>query len=147
MPFRTPFHIPFRKLFPPFTLTAFNRNSAQLFGAVRYMVDYHMSDRDCSELYCLLSACTFDGQINGYSQLQATLNKFAFVRTNRNQLESIENPRGRGGGGGRRVLWFSFAGYVPLASQSPCPIIIYFVASYRPHLSHFWKNVIFRYPN
>ena len=41
------------------------------------------------------------------------------------------------------VLGFSFAGYVPLASQSPCPIIVYFVASYRPHLSHFWENVIF----
>ena len=40
-----------------------------------------------------------------------------------------------GGGGG--VLRFSFTGYVPLASQSPCPIIVYFVASYRPHLSHF----------
>ena len=50
----------------------------------------------------------------------------------------------RGGGGG--VLGFSFAGYVPLASQSPCPIIVYFVASYRPHLSHFWKNVIFAIP-
>ena len=43
-----------------------------------------------------------------------------------------------GGGGG--VLGFSFAGYVPLASQSPCPIIVFFVASYRPHLSHFWEN-------
>ena len=42
-----------------------------------------------------------------------------------------------GGGGGGGVLGFSFAGYVPLASQSPCPIIVYFVASYRPHLSHF----------
>ena len=46
-----------------------------------------------------------------------------------------------GGGGG--VLGFSFAGYVPLASQSPFPIIVFFVASYRPHLSHFWENVIF----
>ena len=50
------------------------------------------SDRDCSELYCLLSACTFDGQFSstGYSQLQAILSKFA----NRNQLKSIENPDG-----------------------------------------------------
>ena len=44
------------------------------------------------------------------------------------------------------LLGFSFAGYVPLASQSPCPIIVYFVASYRPHLSHFWENVIFAIP-
>ena len=44
------------------------------------------------------------------------------------------------GGGG--VLGSSFAGYVPLASQNPYPIIVYSVASYRPHLSHFWANVI-----
>ena len=51
----------------------------------------------------------------------------------------------RGGGGG--VLVLSFAGYVPLASQSPCPIIVYFVASYRPHLSHFLGKCNFRDPN
>ena len=47
-----------------------------------------------------------------------------------------------GGGGG--VLGSSFAGYVPLASQNPYPIIhvVYSVASYRPYLSHFWANVI-----
>ena len=33
--------------------------------------------------------------------------------------------------------------YVPLAFQSPYPIIIYFLANYRPHLSHFWANEIF----
>ena len=61
--------------------------------------------------------------------------------------EAITKPgKGGGGGGGVVVLGFSFAGYVPLASQSPCPIIVYFVASYRPHLSHFWENVIFAIP-
>ena len=40
------------------------------------------------------------------------------------------------------VLGSGFAGYVPLASQNPHPIIVYFVASYRPRLSHFWANVI-----
>ena len=30
-----------------------------------------------------------------------------------------------------------FAGYVPLASQSPYPIIVYSVVNYRLHLSHF----------
>ena len=49
----------------------------------------------------------------------------------------------RGGG----VLGFSFAGYVPLASQSLYPIIVYFVASYRPHLSHFLGKCNFRNPN
>ena len=43
-------------------------------------------------------------------------------------------------GGG--VLGSSFAGYVPLASQNLYPIIVYSVASYRPHLSHFLANVI-----
>ena len=47
------------------------------------------------------------------------------------------NSRGRG----RGVLGFIFAGYVPLASLSPYPIIVYSEASYTPHLSHFWTNV------
>ena len=53
--------------------------------------------------------------------------------------------KARGGGGG--VLGLRFVGYVPLASQSPCPIIVYFVASYRPHLSHFLGKCNFRDPN
>ena len=44
--------------------------------------------------------------------------------------------------GGWGVLGSSFAGYVPLASQNPYPIIVYSVANYRPHLSHFWANLI-----
>ena len=48
-------------------------------------------------------------------------------------------PGGGGGGGG--LLWLIFAGYVPLASQRPYPIIVYFVANYRPHLTHFWENM------
>ena len=39
-----------------------------------------------------------------------------------------------------------FAEYVPLASQSPYPIIVYSVANYRPHLSHFLANVMFAIP-
>ena len=41
----------------------------------------------------------------------------------------------------RGVLGLIFAGFVLLASQSPYPIIVYFVANYRPHLSHFWANM------
>ena len=44
------------------------------------------------------------------------------------------------------VLGPSFAGYVPLASQNPYPIIVYSVANYRPHLSHFWAKCNFRDP-
>ena len=44
----------------------------------------------------------------------------------------------RGGGG---VLGLLFAGYVRLTSQSPYPIIVYSLANYRPHLSHFWANM------
>ena len=40
-----------------------------------------------------------------------------------------------------------FAEYVPLASQSPYPIIVYFVAYYRPHLSHFRQICISCHPN
>ena len=51
-----------------------------------------------------------------------------------------------GGGGGRGALGSIFAGYLPLASQSPYPIIVYSVANYRPHLSHFSGNVKFVIP-
>ena len=54
-----------------------------------------------------------------------------------------EKKVGPGGGGVRGLI---FAGYVPLASQSPYPIIVYSLASYRPHLRHFWENVIFVIP-
>ena len=42
-----------------------------------------------------------------------------------------------GGGGGGRLLRSIFAGYLPLASQSPYPIKVYFLANNKPHLSHF----------
>ena len=48
------------------------------------------------------------------------------------------------GGGG--VLALIFPSYVPLASQSPYPIIVYSVTNYRPHFSHFWANVILAIP-
>ena len=51
-------------------------------------------------------------------------------------------PLSRGGG----VLGSIFAGYVPLASQNPYPIIVYSLANYWPHLSHFWANVVFAIP-
>ena len=51
--------------------------------------------------------------------------------------------QGWGGGG---VLGLIFAKYVLLASQSPYPIIVYSLANYRPHLSHFWANVIVAIP-
>ena len=35
---------------------------------------------------------------------------------------------GVGGGGGFGVFGLIFAGYVPLASQNPYPIIVYYVA-------------------
>ena len=47
---------------------------------------------------------------------------------------------------GGRLLGSIFAGYVPLVSQNPYPMIVYSVANYRPHLSHFWANVIFAIP-
>ena len=78
-------------------------------------------------------------------------------------LKSWQRPRGGLGGGG--LLGSIFPGYVLLASQNPYPFIVYFwsiwgefiesilvtfghyslflvnfVASYRPHLSHFWAN-------
>ena len=45
------------------------------------------------------------------------------------------------GGGG--LLGLMFAGYVPLASQNPYPVIVNSVAKYRPHLHHFWEKCNF----
>ena len=42
---------------------------------------------------------------------------------------------------GCKVLRLIFAGYVPLASQSTYPIIVYYVANYRPHLSYLCANM------
>ena len=57
-------------------------------------------------------------------------------------ISRISTRGGGGGGGGEGVLGSGFAGYMWLASQNPYPIIVYSVANYRPHLSHFWVNVI-----
>ena len=48
--------------------------------------------------------------------------------------------------GGAGVLGLTFAVCMLLASQSPYPIIVYFLANYRPHLSNFLENVIFAIP-
>ena len=52
-----------------------------------------------------------------------------------------------GGGAGGGVLGLIFAGYVPLASESPYPIKVYSGATYGPHLSHFWANMQFSRTN
>ena len=61
-------------------------------------------------------------------------------------IKSLSAP-GEGGGGGR-IRGLIFAGYVPLGSQSPYPIIVYSVANYRstPSLSILGKHVIFAIP-
>ena len=49
--------------------------------------------------------------------------------------------------GGGVMLGLIFAGYVPLASQSPYPILVYSVANHMPHLSYLLvKYVIFAIP-
>ena len=54
----------------------------------------------------------------------------------------IDNfPQGEG------LLGLIFAKYVPLSSQGPYPIIVYFVSNYRPHLSHLLSKCNFRDPN
>ena len=59
-------------------------------------------------------------------------------KTNRSRIVLSESDDSKQ----ERILEFIFAGYVPLASKSPYPIIVYPVANYRPHhLSHFWANM------
>ena len=60
-------------------------------------------------------------------------------------MGEAHSPRGIPGPWG--VLGLIIAGYLPLASQSPYLIIVYSVANYKPHLSHFWQIGNFRDPN
>ena len=55
--------------------------------------------------------------------------------------ENMQADRYLAQGGGGGLLGLIFTGYVPLASHSPYPIIVYSVANDRPHLSHFWANM------
>ena len=54
-----------------------------------------------------------------------------------NGIDDAWGPRGVGGG----LLEQVFAGYAPLVSLSS-PIIVNSVVNYRPHIRHFWANVI-----
>ena len=97
-----------------------------------------------------------------YETPKLLFNKYLSGEKNRNIFRWWSTVPGWGGGG---VLGSSFAGYVRLASQNPYPIIVYFwyilwpiidpilvtlgycslflvyfVANYKPHLSHFWAN-------
>ena len=68
---------------------------------------------------------------------------FRFFRERENVNVWNRTP-GRGGGG--VVLGLIFVGYLPLASQSLYPIIVYSVANFRAQLSLFWANVILAIP-
>ena len=59
----------------------------------------------------------------------------AFDRTDREQYTRSRRAEGE--------LGLIFTWYVPLASQSPYPIIVCSLAESRPHLSHFWANMSF----
>ena len=53
-----------------------------------------------------------------------------------NMLNILSKP-------GRGVFESIFAGYVSLASPNCYPIIVYSLANYRPHVSHFWANNLY----
>ena len=59
-----------------------------------------------------------------------------FVRTLKKRGPNRHNSPGGGGG-----TWFNFCWVCAAASPNPYPIIVYSVASYRPHVSHFWANI------
>ena len=76
-------------------------------------------------------ACQWRGFFEGRSQAYRLLVAHLMV------------PLPWGGGGGALLggTWLIFAGDMPQASKRPYPIIVYSVANYQPHLSHFWANM------
>ena len=60
-------------------------------------------------------------------------NDFKKTKTQRKKLRNKDTYNSIAG----NRNWDAAAGYVPLISQNPYPIIVYSVAKCRPHLSHF----------
>ena len=77
--------------------------------------------------FCVLR---FDSWITTASDVhtKATLHFSSLVR---DIIHVAANSYGDGsdGRGGKGVTWANFIGCVPLASQNPCPIIVYCVAN------------------
>ena len=69
------------------------------------------------------------------SATRTTEQQFKSSSILRRFITQVNSGHFLGGGGGYSGLMF--VGYLPLASQSSCPIIIYFWANYRPQISHF----------
>ena len=105
----------------------FDRSSH--FGRSDRNVPFHLT----VALFCILLTRTITKRAVAWVALQSECPVPLRTRNFRNF-----RPELPGGGG---VLGIAFAGYVPLASWSPYPIIVYFVANYRPHLSHVWANM------
>ena len=82
---------------------------------------------------------------SGFLELNSGFRKQTFPGF-RNPIDIRGGDRYPREGGGGRLLELILAGYVPLGSQNPYLIIVYSVAKYRLHLSHFWENVIFTIP-
>ena len=61
----------------------------------------------------------------------------------------VDFAPGWGGGGGEvaGLLGLILAGYVRLGLSEPQLHVSIFLANYRPHLHHFWANVIFAIPS
>ena len=73
-----------------------------------------------------------------WCKLSAKADMVSKLQLNKRDIYRIITRWGGGGGG----IWVQFHWvYVPLASQSPYPIIVYSVTNYRPHLSDFWANM------
>ena len=80
----------------------------------------------------------------GLKRLSSSLFETSFSETWSQLFKRwIAFPRGAGKGYLGQCM---FAGYVSMVSQSPYPIVVYFLANYRAHLSHFLQNVIFAIP-
>ena len=76
----------------------------------------------------------------GLQKLSSSLFETSFSRHLVPVVQKVDSVPGGG------VLELMFVGYLPKASQSPYPIIVYFLANYRAHLRHFLQNVIFAIP-
>ena len=107
----------------------FDRSSH--FGRSDRNVPFHLT----VPLFCILLTRTITKRAVAWVAVQSECPVPLRTRNFRNFKPELP---GVGGGGG---TWDSFCRVCVAGLLEPLPIIVYFVANYRPHLSHVWANM------
>ena len=102
------------------------------FGRSDRNVPFHLT----VPLFCILLTRTITKRAVAWVAVQSECPVPLRTRNFRNFKPELPGVEGGGGGTWDSFCWVCVAGLL-----EPLPIIVYFVANYRPHLSHVWANM------